>query len=257
MTQPSRPVDLWVRFPAYPPRATYAMIAVLVGIYIAQIFVRSTSNISLMDAGAKINSAIIDGQYWRLISFTFLHGNLLHLAVNSFSLYSLGKSVEGFWGPWRWLIIFVLSGLAGGVASFCLLPFPSSGAAGSIFGLVGAELVFLRRNRQFFGERGHRAWQNLIITASLNFIAGSLIHLDVAGLVGGLLCGLILGWFIGPVWILQQVPMPPEVATLSHPPGIMAVAVDQQPLNRNRWLESLAIILVLFSIAVAVAEFRR
>jgi rhomboid protease GluP len=76
------------------------------------------------------NELIRAGQWWRLITPTALHGNFVHLAVNTSSLNSLGAVMEGLSCRPRFLTVYAVSGIAGNLASFALCPIPSVGASG-------------------------------------------------------------------------------------------------------------------------------
>jgi membrane associated rhomboid family serine protease len=89
---------------------------------------------------------IADGQYYRLLTSMFLHYGLLHLALNMWALWVLGRELEGQLGPGRFLLLYFLSGLGGSVAAYALSPTSmSAGASGAVFGLFAAIFVVFRR----------------------------------------------------------------------------------------------------------------
>jgi membrane associated rhomboid family serine protease len=97
--------------------------------------------------GALFGPFMADGEYWRLLTAGFLHFSLIHVAVNMFSLYILGRDVEMTLGTARFVGIYLVS-LLGGSAMVMLLESPNSinaGASGAIFGLMGATLVVVLR----------------------------------------------------------------------------------------------------------------
>ena len=162
----------------------------------------------------QVNSAITAGQYWRLITPAFLHANLMHLAVNSYSLNSIGPAAELWCGPRRFAAVYGISAVAGTVASYIASPNPSVGAsgarsslllhaqcaqwvpwmplfavykaasmlvrqyrclcAGAIFGIVGALAVFLQRNHDVFGARGDAVVRSLGQSMLLNIAFGAM-----------------------------------------------------------------------------------
>jgi membrane associated rhomboid family serine protease len=83
-----------------------------------------------------VNSLINRGQLWRLITPSLLHANIAHLLVNSYSLNSVGPTVESLGGGRRFLAVYVASALASSSLSYTLCTAPSVGASGAIFGLV-------------------------------------------------------------------------------------------------------------------------
>jgi rhomboid protease GluP len=145
--------------------------------------------------GAKVNSLIQEGQYWRLISPMFLHLNLIHLAVNSYSLLLLGGFLERLYGRRRFLIIYVMSGIAGNVASYLMSPGVSVGASTSLFGLLGATIVFWWKHRRLMAPEFRRRMGNsLFAMLFLNLALGaSFSIIDQWGHIGGLLGGLGIG----------------------------------------------------------------
>ncbi len=137
---------------SYAPPTSSSMI--LIGLTFAAQFAFATFlDIDLADYGAKNNLLIAHGEIWRLFTAIFLHGSVLHILFNAYALYYLGREIETFYGPLRFSLVFLVAGLSGSVVSMLLNPHASIGASGAIFGLIGAEGVFLYRNRRLLGER--------------------------------------------------------------------------------------------------------
>ena len=104
----------------------------------------------------------------------------------------MGTSLERYFGHRRFLLLYVLGAFAGNVASFLFTTGFSVGASTAIFGLIGAEGVFLYQNRKLFGSEARRALGNVIFVAAINlFIIGSLPYIDNWGHIGGLIGGLM------------------------------------------------------------------
>ena len=139
--------------------------------------------------GWKSNELIRDGEYYRLLSSTFLHGSLTHLFLNMFSLYQVGPAVLSYFKTPGFLAIYLLSGLGGSVLSYIYNPGPSVGASGAIFGLVGA-LVSLSVLTNSYGMLN-----NLILVIVLNFAFSFSPNsgIDNFGHIGGLLTGIFVG----------------------------------------------------------------
>ena len=161
--------------------------------------------------GLKLNSHILDqGQWWRLISSTFTHLDVLHIAFNGYGLYSLGPLIERFYGRTRMILLYLGTGVIATVCSMVFSDVPSGGASGAIYGLVGALLVFGYRHKAFLPERvshaltrGMLPW--VIFGIGIGFFGS--IPMDNAAHIGGLVSGMILAWIIGshlsveqPVW---------------------------------------------------------
>lgn len=186
------------------PVATYTIIAMNVVIVLVDMF----SHYALTNAGAKVNELIIfHYQFWRLVTPIFLHAGFLHLGLNCYALYLFGKQIERSFGTWRFLSLYMLSGIAGVVASLAFSPDPSIGASGAVFGLIGAMIPFLYHNRTILANP-QRAINQIVWLIILNLGFGLLNNLmsgqgtgvliDNWGHIGGLATGLMMAWFISP-----------------------------------------------------------
>jgi len=102
----------------------------------------------LIGFGASYGARVAEGEWWRLLTCTFLHGGFIHLAVNMWSLRVLGPAIENLYGNAAFLLLYLLSGLGASIASSCWNPSGVSvGASGSITGLVGALVAFFVAHR--------------------------------------------------------------------------------------------------------------
>jgi membrane associated rhomboid family serine protease len=138
--------------------------------------------------------AVAQGDWWRLITSAFLHGSLLHIAFNMYFLWFVGSAVETALGRGRFLLIYFVSALAGSAGA--LVDTPRTlvvGASGALFGLLGAALV-LERQRNFV--LGGSALGLIVINLVLSFTLSNIsIGGHVGGLIGGVLCTLVLSKF--------------------------------------------------------------
>ncbi|HEY0359270.1 MAG TPA: rhomboid family intramembrane serine protease [Mycobacteriales bacterium] len=127
------------------------------------------------------------GEFYRLLTAGFLHYGLLHLALNMYALWLLGRECERLLGRWRFLALYLLAGIGGSVAVYCFAPNAFTvGASGSIFGLLGALFFFFRRmNADVRGLLGLLAL-NLAITF---WVPG----ISIMGHLGGLATGAAIG----------------------------------------------------------------
>lgn len=179
------------------PHAYFTTIVILLinfGMYIGQ---TQFGNGDLTFAGEKNAAAIFQGhQYWRLITAGFLHGNLLHILMNSWVLYDLGAQVEQLYGTSRFLVAYFVSTITGFLLSCVVNPLvPSLGASAGIMGLVGAMIAFGVVNRSSVG----RAIRNAYIRYVVYMIAFGLIvrFVDNAAHIGGLAGGFAVGYVAG------------------------------------------------------------
>jgi rhomboid protease GluP len=149
--------------------------------------------------GMKVNELIAQGEYWRLITPMFLHGSILHLGFNMYALFIFGPGLERHFGHARFLALYLLSGFAGNVASMIFSGAPSLGSSTAIFGLFGAQAVFLYRNRAMFGGSARQALNNIITLAVINLVIGLSPRIDNWGHLGGLVGGTLFAWLGGPL----------------------------------------------------------
>jgi len=202
---PSVPVA--VKLPAKKPMVTYVLIGVTVLVYLLQGLSTSLSQNGYdwpFMLGGKINELILQGQVWRLVTPALLHGSLLHIAFNMYALFSLGSSLERYYGHSRFLLLYVIGAFCGNSLSFLLSPNPSLGASTAVFGLVAAEGVFIYRNRKLFGARARTMLTNLVLIVIVNLMIGLQPGIDNWGHLGGLIGGGAFAWMAGPLLQVQQ-----------------------------------------------------
>ena len=153
----------------------------------------------VLNEGALIPALVAEGETWRLVSSVFLHSGVVHLGFNMLSLYFLGSFVEAAFGRSRFLALYLLSGVSGGLAYLYFGGFnaPAVGASGAIFGLLGGVLGYALR-------RGTFSWQNplirqLLILLALNLYLGfSIPNISNTAHLGGLAGGFAFGWLVAP-----------------------------------------------------------
>jgi rhomboid protease GluP len=156
--------------------------------------------------GAIEADSVIAGEYWRLFTALFLHGGFIHLLFNLFALYVLGPPLERSIGTMRFVVCYLISGLASGAGVVALTviglvqPAQLIGASGSILGIVGAWAGFLLRHRHAPQAKQRLANVGLIVAIQVAF---DLSTPQVS--MSAHLCGLIAGFFLG--LILAQRPV--------------------------------------------------
>ena len=221
-----------IRLPLAKPVVTNVLLGLVAVAFLAEVIVsRSVTDISTVasiTAGAQVNSLIVGGDYWRLLSAIFLHGGLMHLAFNGWALFSVGRDMESLLGSGWFMAIYLLAGLAGNVAYYLLGPnVPSLGASGAIFGLIGAEAAFFLRNRPLLGRFGRQRLGNLAIMIGINLVFGFTVPgINNIAHLGGLLVGFGLGWVMAPQYQVEWALVGAE------PVGMMRDRTSKQ----QRWL---------------------
>jgi rhomboid protease GluP len=186
------------------PIVVYTLLGVTVLAFLAQAGTQFLLGYDLLAAvGVKANELIVGGQFWRLITPMFLHGSILHIGFNMYALYVLGPGLERYYGHGRFLALYMLAGFAGNVFSFMFTVEPSLGSSTAIFGLLGAQGVFLYRNRVLFGNVAQRALMNIVLIAAINLVIGLQPGIDNWGHIGGLIGGTLFAWYAGPLFQVE------------------------------------------------------
>ena len=184
----------------YRPPVTLALIVALAGIFAWQLAAGAfEGEAAIVDAGALVRSRVIEGEYWRMLTATLLHGSPEHLIGNCAALYILGMAGEHALGAWRVLVIYVASGLAGSLASVLTGPGPSVGASGAICGLMGAVVLILYRYRHMYQLRNKEiAWALAAWAGYTIFIGAVDPRIDNWAHLGGLIGGTLITFGIRP-----------------------------------------------------------
>ncbi len=181
-----------IEFKTKAPVATYIILAINIAIYAISNLL-SNYNI-LLSFGAQINSLIREGEYWRFITPIFLHAGIVHLFMNSYFLYSIGKTVESMYGSAKFVFIYMTAGIIGNIASFVFLDNWSVGASGALMGMLGALLYYGVENpSQFKRYFGYNVISTIVINAIFGFTnEGINNYAHFGGLLGGFLASGIV-----------------------------------------------------------------
>lgn len=180
------------------PIVTYSLIFICILVFILMYVLGngSTDNYTLLVFGANVDILTKNGDYYRLFTSMFLHIGILHLLCNMYSLYIIGKEVENVFGKVKYLIIYLLSGIAGSILSLAFNHNTiCAGASGAIFGLLGALLYFGYYYRTYLGATLTRSIIPVIV---LNLIIGfTSSGIDNAAHIGGLVGGIVTAMAVG------------------------------------------------------------
>ncbi|HUK96005.1 MAG TPA: rhomboid family intramembrane serine protease [Gaiellaceae bacterium] len=176
---------------------TKALIALNVLVYLITAFQGSgidSPGGTLFNKWALFGPLVAKGDWWRLITSTFLHANILHIALNMYFLWFVGSAVEYTLGRGRFLMIYLVSGLAGSAGALVVDPTQVTvGASGAIFGILGAALVL---ERQRIYVLGGQALALIVISLVFSFVFSGISYGGhIGGLIGGVLCTLVLSHF--------------------------------------------------------------
>jgi membrane associated rhomboid family serine protease/Flp pilus assembly protein TadD len=187
----------------------------------------------LVHFGANVGPLTLSGQWWRLLTYMFLHGGLLHIAMNMWCLWNLGMLCESLYGRWTYAAIYLITGVAAGLASVAWNPgVLSVGASGAIFGLAGALIAsFSLGEFSMSGIPVKNTLSSLLFFAAFSlFFGGVSSQIDNACHVGGLISGLILGALIALAAPDQNRPLQRAAILL-----FMVLIVGGSALGVHRW----------------------
>lgn len=186
-------------FKSKKPVVTTILIIINIVLFLAMyVFGRgSTNTLTLYQFGAFSKGAILNGEYFRLITSAFLHIGIIHLLCNMYSLYVLGPQLEGFFGKTKFLIIYLFSAISGNLLS---MVFPgngglSAGASGAIFGLLAALTYFGYHYRVYLGTvMRSQIIPLILLNLMIGFISPGINNAaHIGGLIGGFLITMALG----------------------------------------------------------------
>ena len=176
------------------PVITYILIAINIVAYVFGIFF--TNYDAYISVFGIHGDSIRAGQIYRLLTGIFIHSGITHIAFNCYALYVIGSQLESFFGKWKYTIIYLFSGLIGGLFSMTFGGnYISVGASGAIFGLMGSLLYFGYHYRVYLGNVVKSQILPLVLT---NLLIGFIVpgidnYAHIGGLIGGALITIALG----------------------------------------------------------------
>lgn len=161
---------------------------------------------TLVDMGALYGPfTVLNGEWWRLFTAMFLHSGMTHLLMNMFSLYLIGRGAEIYFEKKSYIILYIVSGLIGGLVSQYIHPVSVGiGASGAIFGVFGALAGFFLAFRERIKKQSKAFMKDFGIIIVINLVLGfSIPSVDVSAHIGGLIIGLIGGFMVSknPKWV--------------------------------------------------------
>jgi membrane associated rhomboid family serine protease/cytochrome c-type biogenesis protein CcmH/NrfG len=193
----------WVRRGESSITLTHVLFGANVAVFLAMAFASGSvvdfPGQTLARFGANYGPWTLSGQWWRLFTYMFLHGGLMHIAFNMWCLWDLGALCESLYGRWTYAAIYLITGIAAGIGSLAWNPVTLSvGASGAIFGLAGALIAsFYLGEFSLPGIAIKGTLRSLLFFAGFNIFFGSVVSgIDNAAHFGGLISGLILGALI-------------------------------------------------------------
>lgn len=187
----------WFGQPQETPVSYVVLLAYAVLMYPGR---RAGSDHSLADWGrvtlSAIGDAIQDGEPWRLLTYAFVHGGLIHVLVNAASLLALGPTLERWLGSARFTLLYLVGSLGGSLAGvFWHGPLsPLVGGSGALFAMMGAILALnMRGGRHLLDFLDHSGARSFLSIVLANLVLGWVIpQVSNAAHLGGMLAGFVL-----------------------------------------------------------------
>ncbi|HEV2349054.1 MAG TPA: rhomboid family intramembrane serine protease [Terriglobia bacterium] len=241
--------------PTLFPLATYVILGLNFFVFLLMTFVDATSHPPLRDLitrtfsgfnadpefilrfGASFGPYTRRGEYWRLVMPMFIHIGLLHLAINNYSLYILGRLLEPIYGYGRFAFLYVATGIGSAYLSMSMTHNVSAGASGAIFGIAGVMLVAGYLHRGSIPRQWGRAFgKGILPIIVLNLALGGALHqwVDNWAHLGGLVSGVLLALIIAPPkreYVPGQPMEEPSQAMAAIPVIVVVVAMVATAVN--------------------------
>jgi membrane associated rhomboid family serine protease len=182
------------------PLVAYALILIYAGMALSGMGVISFKSEDLINIGGNYGPKTLNGEWWRLVTSTFLHGGLMHIINNLVGLVLAGVFLESILGSGRFGIAYIVSGICASLASVWWDPTRVSiGASGAIFGLEGV-LLALTLFKAYPKVMNKAVLVGTLIYVGYNLVIGAAMPgVDNSAHVGGLVSGFIIGLFFVPV----------------------------------------------------------
>lgn len=189
-------------FSFFTPREGYYITPIIIDINLLVFILMAFSGISLLEPstkdlivwGANLRGITLSGQWWRLLTNTFLHIGILHILMNMYALLYIGILLEPYLGKFRFASAYLFTGVLASLASIYWHPMTvSAGASGAIFGMYGVFLAMLTTN--IIDKKTRSAlFASIGVFVVFNLMNGVKAGIDNAAHIGGLISGLIIGY---------------------------------------------------------------
>jgi len=163
----------------------------------------------LLKWGANWGPLSLGAEPWRMLASNYVHGGIIHIALNMWCLWNLGLLAERVFDPWTYVLTYTFCGLAGSLASLWWHPMAVGvGASGAIFGLAGALIAALYLGHLPIPKQAVQGTlKSLLMFAGYNLFFGAAIKVvDNSAHIGGLLAGLAVGAVLA-----KHLMAPPEI----------------------------------------------
>ena len=189
----------------YRPPVTTAILALNILVFAAMVFTGVSAmeprDMQLLKWGADFGPFTLDKEPWRVLTSNYVHIGFVHLAVNMWSLWQLGRLAERIFGGLAYALVYSATGIAASLASLLWNPMRiSAGASGALFGIVGGLIAALYLGKLPFPKSAaQRILKNLVVVVAVNLLFGAGARfVDNSAHIGGLIAGLAIGAVLAP-----------------------------------------------------------
>lgn len=176
-------------------KVTFVFLTIMIIYFIFISLNGGTTNVeALIKYGAFVPPFIVEyKEYYRFVTSIFIHIGIMHIFFNGYALYILGPQMERLMGTKKYILFFLLTGIAGNLATFFFnFVSISAGASGSLFGLFGALLYLTHRHKEMITSEGRKSiLRLLLINLILTFAVQSI---STTAHIGGLVVGYLLSY---------------------------------------------------------------
>ena len=143
---------------------------------------------------------LVRRQWWRILTYAFLHAGFLHVAVNMYALYSMGPLLESMWGSVRFLVLYLVAAFVGGCAVLLGNPMIATvGASGALCGLLTSLGVWILLNKnalppQLVSNGMRTVVINLVLMTIISTQGGISWQCHLGGAIGGAVVSVPLNY---------------------------------------------------------------
>jgi membrane associated rhomboid family serine protease len=244
---------------AFTPLATWVILAVTVGVSLWTMLTPATGA-RVLELLMLDKQAVQAGEWWRLLTVTLVHANLIHLLFNMYALYIVGPIVEALYGRVLFVTFYLLSAAVASVASYLFFANPSVGASGAVFGLFGLLLLSTWVHKPALGRQARLLTRQIGLLIVINLAIGfglvgfGAVRVDNAAHIGGLITGAWLGLAVVPrgmatlasFWRRVPAPGDGQTAGMAGPAGTAGPAGMAGPAGLLRLAAILIVVVVIF-----------
>ncbi|GAB6988635.1 rhomboid family intramembrane serine protease [Paenibacillus pini] len=182
---------------------TSILFVVNIVMFLVTLFNGGINNLTLAKYGGLINAEPYSEELWRYVSSIFLHGSLMHLVFNNFALVVFAPPLERMLGSWKYLILYILSGILGNVMSTVGYNMQdkltlSIGASGAIYGVYGAFLYIALLKKDWMDDASRKTLYGLLVFNIIFSVSSPGINwlAHAGGLIGGFIIFAVMIRFL-------------------------------------------------------------